>query len=414
MTILGAAALNGAGALLWLAQAWVLARFLPGEALGEVLFAIAISGLGGGLAGAGHVQLMLREGARHLPESAAFRGLFGEALVGAARGALLAATVILAGAASGLLAMSATAATFTIAATGITALTGILASAQRARGAARIVLWAQGPLRPALSLAVTVTAAPFVQLDGTTCLALHALGLALAAFPLFHGLPRPARFSSAKPGTGALWRGQAGWILLSQLDILAVGLLLAPAEGAAYLIARRIAGTAALVYDALRVLEAPELSRAFRNGTGPASAERCNLRFAGAGIAAFTGTLLSIPFLPVLFGETGAAAAPLLPWLALAQAAPALFGATGLLLTMASLDAPRARLNWAVVLAGAPILALGASIGAAQGLTLATAGVLLGYAALAACVLFRRLAIRPGLLCVIAAGLRFGRPPTTQ
>jgi O-antigen/teichoic acid export membrane protein len=400
-----AAAMKAAGALGWLGYSWLLACLLPAEALGPLLFALALAGLLGALAGAGWAQLILREGAAGAASRSDLARLLGAGLRACLRSTALAAAVLAAAGWAGLLPFGAMETALVAVSVVLTGTGGLLAAGQRASGRLWPVLLAQGPLRPGLPAALTALAALHAPPGPASCLGLFAAGTALSLLPLLPGLPRPARGSPPRAEAATLWQGQAGWLLFCQLDMLVAGLVLAPAPLAGYLLARRIAGSAGLVFDALRLLEAPAIARGFRNGHGRVAAEKANLSFLVGGGLAFTALALAGPLLLPFFGPAGSGQTGVLLGLLAVQAIPACLGATGLVMVMAGEERARRRL----IAAACPLAAAAlyhAALDGALALAWTAAAAHLLLVGTAARRLARRYRIRPGV--ALLAGARNG------
>ncbi|WP_224826114.1 lipopolysaccharide biosynthesis protein [Cognatishimia sp. MH4019] len=410
--ILTATALRGAGALAWLAYTWLLARLLPSDQLGTMLTILALSGLLAGLLTAGWAQLLLREGSRlwATAQAGALTSLMARAFTALAlRGFALA---LLLGAVFGTtqiatLPQSPITLCLSIALPLLLALLGLLASARRAQGALVPALLSQGLLRAALPLASCALYAQFAPLTLAIALCIYAAGVLLClplAWPL-SAPPLPCR--PDRTSLRALTTAQAGWMLLGHLDVIVLTLMASPTQAALYLVARRLAGLLALLFDALRSALAPALSRAYHQRIGFGGlAARTNLGFFLIGGGAATGLVVLGPLALPLFGAHFAAAASVLIWLTLGQAAPALFGATGMLMTMTDMERPRAVLIWIAI----PTTALAQLYAASQSLhelAVTTALCQLVFSGVCAAALAHRHGILPGLTALLHPKLRF-------
>ena len=406
--------LRTAGAAAWLAYTWVLAQLLPPDQLGIALYALALAGLLAGLLVAGWAGHILREGARALEvfDQPRFRALLGQGLwVVLWRGGLLALGL------SALAALGAlprlTPAWPLAALVGATclasALLACLVSAARAQGHLARAMAAQGVLRAGLPLAATLGLAWYGGLTLPWVISLYLGSICLLLPWLAWRLPRPKRQRSTedeRASLRALWGAQAGSLLLGHLDVVMLGWLLSPIEAALYLVARRLAGLLALLFDALRSALAPRLAVAF---TQPkvfaALAARVNLGFLLIGAGAGGVLVLAGPFVLPLFGAGFETALPAFLWLVLGQAAPALFGATGMLMVMSNMEAERARLVWALMPAAALLLFWGAAGGVTR-LALCAAAVQLVLAAASAALLTWRHGVLPGATALLHTRLR--------
>ncbi len=355
-------------AMLGLAHVALLAQRLDAAALGTVLFALGLATLGGGLLAAGQVQHLLRAGPGAPIPHTALRAL----AFGAAAGAV---TITTAGAA-GLLPLSPGVAGVTAAMAVIQGASALAGAAQRANGRTGRAALALGPLRVGLPLCLTA-ATPAASVEA--CLALAAAGQALALLPLLPGLPRVARAPAAPR---ALGHAQAGWLMLSHLDLLAAGILLPGDVAGVYLLARRCAAPLALVVEGVRFCAASALAQAYATGDGPTQARRWHRHTAAAGGLALAATIGALVLLPPAIGTTPIVLPLVLAHIA-AQTPPILFGLGGVALNMAGHERARRRLLWRVMALAAPLLAGAALMGALQ-LALAHAAVHLAQGAAAA------------------------------
>ena len=400
--------LRAGGALAWLGYVWLLARTLPPPALGQALYALALAGLLGGLLSAGWAGLILRDGARQTPGPLLRQGL-GRVV---RHGLLLTGGLCVLAGLGGLPHLSPVwplAPLTGLAALGLAVL-GLLSSAARARGQIGRAMLAQGALKaafPALALLALLRhwpPGPGLVLAGF-CLGLLPLLAGLAWRVLPPAAPRPET-----RGLRHIWGAQAGTLLLGHLDVVILGWVLSPLEAAGYLLARRLVGLLAMLFDGLRSALAPRLAQAFAvPGAFPPLAARVNLAFLLLGGGAALLLLMAAPLALGLFGPAGldpATQAAFL-WLLLGQAAPALFGATGMLMVMSDMERLRARLVWGLLGLGLPALVLAGGWGA-PGLALATATLQLGLAALSALGLALRHGILPGLTALLHTRLRLG------
>lgn len=129
-------------------------------------------------------------------------------------------------------------------------------------------------------------------------------------------------------------------VLLRHADLMVLPFVLAPVEGAFYLVARGAASVISLAIELLLGRAAPGMDAAFHepNGQGfVAAAARLNLGVLLVGGGAALGVLSAVP---QLAGPLGLEAAPIrniLIWVVLGQAAPVFFGAVFLLLRVAGM-----------------------------------------------------------------------------
>ncbi|MEL7213488.1 MAG: hypothetical protein AAGK92_12555 [Pseudomonadota bacterium] len=410
--ILTATLLRGIGAVAWLAYTWLLAQLLPGDELGTMLTVLALSGLLAGLLTAGWAQLVLRDGARvwATPQAGLLTSLLARAFTGLAlRGFTLAVALgaLLGTAQIATLPQDAITLCLTIALPIILALLGLAAAARRAQGALVPALLSQSILRAALPLAACAIYAQFAPLTLATALWIYAAGILLClplAWPL--SVP-PLPYRPDRVSLNALTTAQAGWMLLSHLDVIILTVIASPMQAALYLVARRLAGLLALLFDALRSALAPALSRAYHQRLGFGGlAARTNLGFFLIGGGAATGLAVLGPLCLPLFGAEFTAASGILIWLTLGQAAPALFGATGMLMTMTDMERPRALIIWFAIpaTAGAQLYATTQSLLA---LAVTTALCQLAFSGICAATLAHRHGILPGLTALLHPKLRF-------
>jgi len=268
-------------------------------------------------------------------------------------------------------------------------------------------LVSQTLLRALIPLGASLIYVQFAPLTLSVALWIYATGVLLCvplAWP--HSAP-PLPYEADRKSLNALTTAHAGWMLLSHLDVIVLAVLASPTQAALYLVARRLAGLLALLFDALRSALAPALSIAYhrREGFGGLAA-RTNLGFFLIGGGAATALVVLGPLALPLFGPEFTSAAALLIWLTLGHAAPALFGATGMLMTMTDMERPRAVLIWIAV----PVGALAQFYAASQSLltlAMATALTQLVFAGACAAVLAQRHGILPGLTAVLHPKLRF-------
>ena len=410
--ILTATVLRGAGALTWLAYTWLLAQVLPPDQLGSMLTILALAGLLSGLLTSGWAQLILRDGARlwATAQPGAMTTLLAHAFTGLALrgfalalllGALLGTTQI------ATLPRAPVTLCLAVATPLLMALLGLLASARRAQGALVPALFSQTVLRAMLPLAACALYTQFAQLTLSTSLWIYTTGVLLCLPLAWPQSAPPEAYKLDRASLNALTTAQAGWMLLRHLDVIILTLVASPSQAALYLVARRLAGLLALLFDALRSALAPTLSVAYyrRDGFGGLAA-RTNLGFFLIGGGAATGLAVLGPLALPLFGDTFQAATSLLIWLTLGQAAPALFGATGMLMSMTDMERPRAILIWCALPLSAAALLYGATHSLHM-LAVATALTQLIFAAACAIALAQRHGILPGLTALLHPKLRF-------
>ena len=412
--ILWALGLRIGGALAWLAYTWALARLLPPEALGTTLYALALAGLLGGLLVAGWAGQILREGARAMRDldTPRLAVLLGQGLWQTLwHGALLAVALTACAAVGALPRLTPAWPIATL--VGGTALAlatlGVLANALRAQGGLIPALTAQGLLRALLPLAATLGFATLWPLSFTAIISLYFGSICLLLPDLLRRLPRP-RWRRVTSGEGqtlrSLWGAQAGGQILAHLDVLVLGWMLSPVEAALYLVARRCAGLLALVFDGLRAALAPRLASSFPEPRAfSALSARVNLGFLLIGAGGAGTLVLAGPFLLPLFGSAFAPALPAFLWLVLGQTAPALFGATGMLMVMTDMERARARLAWALMPFGTLFLIWGAAGGITR-LAMAAAGLQLALGAASAILLALRHGVLPGATALLHTRLR--------
>ncbi|MEL6510446.1 MAG: hypothetical protein AAFQ32_11675 [Pseudomonadota bacterium] len=410
--ILIATTLRGAGAVLWLGYTWLLAQLLPAAQLGTMLTVLSLAGLLAGLLTAGWAQLILRDGARlwRTERAGALTTLIARAFTSLAlRGfaCALLIGVVLGTTQNPTLPHDALTLCMMIAIPLLTALLGMLTAARRAQGALVAALTSQTVLRAAIPLAGCAVYAQIAPLTLTAALWIYAAGIVLClplAWPL-SAPPLPYRPNRA--ALRALTSAQVGWMVLSHLDVIVLSLLATPTQAALYLVARRLAGLLALLFEALRSALAPAVSRAYHAQAGFGGlAARTNLGFFLIGSGGATGLAMLGPLSLPLFGTDFSGAAGILIWLTLGQAAPALFGATGMLMTMTDMERHRALLIWVAV----PVTASAQLYAASQSLhalAVATALGQLGFAAICAVALANRHGILPGVTALLHPSLRF-------
>lgn len=383
-----------AAAALALGHVALLAQRLDAAALGAMLFALGLAGLGGGLLAAGQAQHLLRAG----PGAAIPRAALGNL----AAGGLAGLAVLGAAAATGGLALSGAAVGLTVALAVVQGAATLAGAAQRARGRTGRAALALGPLRAGLPLCLTM-ASPAASVEA--CLALAAAGQALALLPLLPGLPRVA---AGPPVPRALWQTQAGWLVLTHLDVLAAGVLLPVETAGAYLLARRCAAPLALVVEGLRFAAARPLARAYAAGDGPGEARRWHRRTTVAGGLALLAAAGALPLLPPAIGATPVVLPLVIAHLA-AQVPPVLFGLGGVALNMAGRERARRWLLWRAVALAAPCLAA-AALGGALPLALTHAAVHMAQGAAAARLLTRETGGAPGVRSPARAAPRAASP----
>lgn len=409
--IITATLLRGAGAAVWLLYTWALARLLPVDALGTMLTILSLAGLLSGLLTAGWAQLVLRDGARlwASDQRGAMTTLMARAFTGLAlRGFCLALGLgVLVGVVPiATLPQDPITLCLGIATPLLMALLGVLGSARRAQGALVAALSSQTLLRAALPLCATLIYAQIADLTLAIALWIYAVGVVLC-LPVAWPKTAPAEpYRVDRTALRALSLSQAGWMLLSHLDVIILTLLASPTQAALYLVARRLAGLLALLFDALRSALAPALSVAYHRGEGFGGlAARTNLGFFLIGGGAATGLAVLGPLALPLFGPQFQAAGGVLIWLTLGQSAPALFGATGMLMTMTDMERPRAVLLWLAI----PLSAAAQLYGASQSLhalAVTTALTQLAFGGVCAAVLAHRHGILPGLTALLHPRLR--------
>lgn len=410
--IVTATLLRGTGALAWLAYTWLLSQLLPTDQLGVMLTILSLAGLLAGLLTAGWAQLVLRDGARlwTTAQAGAMTDLLIRAVKGLAwrgfalallMGAVLGTTQI------GSLPGDPLTLSLSIATPLLMALLALLATARRAQGGLVPALFSQSVLRALIPIAACLIYSQFEPLTLSVALWIYLVGVLLCIPFAWPQSPPALPYPTDRASLAALTSSQAGWMLLSHLDVLVLAVVATPTQAALYLVARRVAGLLALLFDALRSALAPALSVAYQRQDGFGGlAARTNLGFFLIGGGAATGLAVLGPLALPLFGPEFKAAAGLLIWLTLGQAAPALFGATGMLMTMTDMERPRAVLIWIAV----PLAAASQIYAASQSLlALAVAAALthLVFAAACAALLAQRHGILPGLTALLHPKLRF-------
>ena len=406
--------LRAAAALSWLGYTWVLTRLLPTEELGVVLNALALSGLLAGVLAAGWVGRLLRDGARAKAEldNAQFGALITRALLAVIIFGAIAAVLMTVLAAEGYLpffAVFRTLATLIGLIAVATATIGCLAAAQRARGALIRSLALQGLGRAVLPLALTAALAQSIQTGPVVALCLYLASLIALGLCLIPGLPRfrfgkPPRGSSGS--TWVLWRAQAGGILYQNLDVLALSCALGAFDAAVYLVARRLACLLAVLFEALRSAVAPRLAVAYgKPDVFAALSARVNLGFLLFGAGGAGVLVLGGPAVLPLFGTAYSEAYPMMLWLVLGQAAPAVFGATGMLMVMADMERARARLVWGLCPPAFGLMLLFAPQGP-EALAMCAALTQLGLGAASAVLLAGRRGVLPGATALLHTRLR--------
>ena len=254
----------------------------------------------------------------------------------------------------------------------------------------RLLLSARLILLTALWQLVATTTSPIAEIT----LSLPLLGGLLLLLPLWR-LPKGRAREEE--------RDRAGWWQVA--DLLAVPFLLSGSEALTYLVARGIAHLPLSVIEGIERAAFPALAAALAKGNAggfAALAARLNLGILLAGGAVALAVQSIAPLLP------GPSALPLpsvLGWLLLGAVAPALFGATGVLLRAADL-APfllAIRLTGAFAFATACLLL---HVTSAAALAQIFAAVHLSTGFVAAVVLVHRVGIWPGITAVLLKRIR--------
>jgi O-antigen/teichoic acid export membrane protein len=183
--------------------------------------------------------------------------------------------------------------------------------------------------------------------------------------------------------------------LLLHLDVLVLGWVAGPEEAGYYLIARRLAGLAGLVFEALRSAVTPACAIGFRRNRARHTGQRINRLFLIAGAA--TGLVLAV-LAPVVLPVFGADRALWVFYLLLpGSLTPAIWGASGLMMSIGGMEEARFRMVAMVLPAGVVLLALAGGRGIAELALMAS--VLQWIPGIAGAVaLYLRHKIRPGML----------------
>ncbi|MBV0911118.1 hypothetical protein [Anianabacter salinae] len=347
-------ALRLGGAAAQLALTALLAATLPATDLGRVLLVLSLAGLGAALVSAGTAQVILREASRDpggapAALSAGLRRGMGP-LLGLCGLVLLAAEMAL-------VPLGRIEAVALCAAAASSGAGNLAAAVLRADGRTCLAVAVTGCGRPVLSL---VLAAAALGLTGDPGLALAACVAAqvLCTGVAFAAAPSPC-LAGALPPANAMWGAQTGWLLLSQIDVLAAGALLPPAQLAVYLAARRVAAVVTLAQDAVRLIHAPRVARAappdLRAAIAAADASYRRWSVAAGVLLACLGVAL----LPV----TSVDVPPVYFVLVAAFTSPAVAGAAGLALAMTGQE----RRHLGLLCVSLPLAGLAASCAATAG-----------------------------------------------
>jgi len=399
--------LRGAGAAAWLGYCWVLTRILTDDALGQVLYSLALAGFLAAITSAGWAQILLREGSRYMDQNQP--ELLAHVVLKSLQGAGFRVIFIMVGVTiaycAGILPNPISTpklAMLTVLVSAVLAVVLLLSSAQRASGNLIKSTTGSGLFRAGIPLGLSVLLTLIEPVTSVSALLIHLAALVVIAGWLFIGLPKKQLHTKMnnvdQTALRDLGLAQMGYVLISHLDVLILGWVAGPIEAGIYLIIRRITGLLNLVFDALRNAFSPNLAVAFQQEQHPnKEAAYVNRAFLIAGGVTTVCLMLSGHYILESFRVSNAFG--IYFWLLLANAAPAFFGATGFLMMMANME--RLRLIFIATLLpfGIAILFWAGSFGVYE---LAMAYALLQFAlgACGAIALRLRHNIYPSLLMV--------------
>lgn len=341
--------LRGSGAVAALGYIWILDQWLASDVLGRLLILMALIGLIAGLSNAGWLQVLIRDGTGYPARCQRFLHTAQRWGRGLALITTMPMMFFLSPSVHGLLVLCC------ILLTDLT----LIAAACRAQGDFWRPMLALGVLRWGLAASLVIGMSFLQDINLFWVLFTQAVGLfmtrawldasarnaGVGALGFGLSLPPQRSHGSLLPkGTLALWFGQVGQTLFQNLDILVLSFIVAPEAAMGYLVFRRIATSLGLLFDALRAVFEPKIALALRCGSlGPAKAQ-INIYFALFGAVGALALCVFMPVLaqifnlkqPVSIGFT----------LVLANAAPAVFGAGGMLLSMSGQERLRSKLVW--------------------------------------------------------------------
>ncbi len=235
------------------------------------------------------------------------------------------------------------------------------------------------------------------------------LGLLCLLLLLLIGLPGSlARHGRSTTASNHLCVLSGAQLVLRQTDLVLAGFILAPPAALVYLIARAMGQVVTLTLDQLQLAALCPAQAAYRSMGARglvAAAARINLGvlLVGGGIA--VTVLTAAPFVTDLAGDRTGQVGPVLFWCVLGAAAPAIFGATPLLMRAAGAG----RDVGLIAVAGCVVLcAIAATTGLTTPLEIArlAAGTELGAAAVSALILGVRVGVWPGLTALLFRQIR--------
>lgn len=403
------AGLKAAEVAAWCLHVWVLAQLLPSSDLGRVLHALVFSTCVAAILTAGWKKWLAADAAddqsdRSAAWSAAVAGLAVRGLI-----ALPAITLILWQVGGKVLFPYPEMPVMIAVIAGLLSLLRLCGFALRTGEESVRAGILTGALPVLLSLSAVLVAAEFRPVQFDLVLSLHALALAAGLVLASRRLPQ-LRWTGDLPKARVFAdsMAQSGTILYRNIDIVVIGLVLSPVEAAIYLIVRAVALLLDLVFRALSGALAEPIALSYRTGNRllfVAQAARANLGFLLIGGAG--ALLLFVATGPVLqvFGIAASEGRQPLVYLIVAQAAPAVFGATHLIMAVTNLDGVRAWIVWAAM-----PLALIATFAAARdgiaSLAATYAALQVGIAAVSAAIVALHCGIWPGLTAMFHSRLR--------
>jgi O-antigen/teichoic acid export membrane protein len=347
------------GTSLWLGYAIILARVLPQDEFGLVFYVVNFVLLVAPIAGLGFENTTLRFGAVYWQdqESGRFRTLLSQARKAALFGGGICCAGLAIAAALGLdnpLVDNASVSILSGIAVLLFTLMGVHRDALRA--AKQLVAGMMGTtiIRSLIPITGSVLYTMFGTLNAFSALVLFVAGLfssvcyelrSIAKLKLKPQSRQIRDIENHRRVATRIWLADIASVILVRADAFIVGAVLNLETAAIYIVAQRLAGLPYFLFDAIRMVIAPEISRnfdqSFDKTTYHSVVARSSAFYAIAGILGSAGMIvLGMPLL-YLFGSAYADAYVLVVILVLGQLSLGFFGPSAIIMTMTNLERER-------------------------------------------------------------------------